>query len=67
MNKNNILKDYGWCQIIKRQGKYIICYDKGGVAVQMVENEISKDEANKALINQLEAEKVIIKIQKKEN
>lgn len=64
---DTILKDYGWCQIIERHNKYIIRYDKGGIAVQMVENEISKEEADKALFNQIEAEKIIIEIQKRES
>ncbi|SHG62688.1 hypothetical protein SAMN04488109_1136 [Chryseolinea serpens] len=62
---DEILKDYGWCQVIKRGDKYIIRYDKGGVAIKMIESEVSKKDANRALANQLEAEKVIIEIQKR--
>lgn len=59
-----ILKDYGWCQITNRHDKYYIRYDKGGIAVEMVENEVSKNEADRALVSQEEAEKIVIQIQK---
>ncbi|MDC1285750.1 hypothetical protein N8Z33_03585 [Flavobacteriaceae bacterium] len=65
MNED-ILKDYGWCQVIKRDSKYFIRYDGGGVAVKMIECQVDKEDANKALIDQLQAEKVIIEIQKKQ-
>ncbi len=64
--KENVLKDYGWCQVITRDGKYILRFDIGGVAVKMIEYAVSKQDADKALIDQLQAEKVIIEIQKRE-
>ncbi len=67
MNKNEVLADYGWCQVIKRDNIYIIRYDKGGIAVQMDEIEVTEIEATKALINQIEAEKVVIDIQKRQS
>ncbi|HTH54585.1 MAG TPA: hypothetical protein VL728_00980 [Cyclobacteriaceae bacterium] len=60
-----ILKDYGWCQVIQRDNKFIIRYDAGGIAVKMVENEISKEEAEKALVDQLKAEEIVLVIQRK--
>ena len=63
----DILQDYGWCQIIKRDNQYFIRYDSGGIAVKMIECQVDKEEAEKALIDQLQAEKVIIEIQKKQN
>lgn len=65
MNINEVLEDYGWCQIIKRDNIYILRYDIGGIAVQMDEIVITEIEATKALINQIEAEKVVIDIQKR--
>lgn len=59
-----ILKDYGWCQIIKRHDKYFVFYDAGGISVKMVELGITKDEAKEAMINQHEAETVIRSKQK---
>ncbi|NJM24266.1 MAG: hypothetical protein HC859_00720 [Bacteroidia bacterium] len=65
--QENILKDYGWCQVITRDDKYILRFDRGGVAVKMTEYPVSKQEADKALIDQLQAEKVIIEIQKRKS
>ena len=44
MKKNEILADYGWCQVIKRDN---IRYDRGGIAVQMDEIEITEIEVKK--------------------
>lgn len=56
---DKILKDYGWCQVKKRHDEYFICYDKGGIAVKMVEMNITREEAEKAVVNQQDAENVI--------
>jgi hypothetical protein len=61
MKKDEILVDYGWCQVIKRGNKYLLNYDSGGIAIQMIEISISESEANISLQNQIEAEKVIRK------
>lgn len=53
------LKDYGWCQVIKRDKKYFISYDAGGIAIEMKEIEITESQAIKAMIDQYEAEKII--------
>lgn len=60
-----ILKDYGWCQVLQRDDKFVIRYDAGGIAVKMVESEISREEADKAIVNQQRAEEVVINIQKR--
>ena len=54
-----ILKDYGWCQVIQRFGKYFIKYDAGGIVVQMREMEVNKKKANIAMKNQIKAEEII--------
>ena len=64
---DKILKDYGWCQVIQRGTGYIIRYDDGGIAIHMIEEKINKFQANKALINQYEAEKVVKEILKNKN
>lgn len=43
MEGHLILKNYGGCQLIRRQDKYVVRYDNGGVVVQLVEREISKE------------------------
>lgn len=57
-----ILKDYGWCQVIIKDKQYFISYDTGGIAIQMKEIEIIESQAIKALIDQFEAEKIIKEI-----
>lgn len=63
---DSLLKDYGWCQIFERDNKYIIRYDKGGIAVNMVEVILTIEQAHRALVNQFEAEKLVIELQKEE-
>ena len=62
---NSVLKDYGWCQILQRDNEYIIRYDQGGIAVNMTEVTISKEQALRAIANQFEAESIVIHLQKK--
>jgi hypothetical protein len=62
-----ILKDYGWCQIIQRETEYIIRYDGGGIAIHMMNEKISKSQADKALINQYEAEQIVKEILRNKN
>lgn len=57
-----ILKDYSWCKVLKKEEKYFISYDSGGIAVQMKEIEITESEAMRAMIDQYEAEKLIKEI-----
>ena len=64
---DKILKDYGWCQVIQRDTNYVIRYDGGGITIQMMEENINKTQADKALINQYEAEKVVKEILKNKN
>ena len=56
------LQDYGWCQVLKKEEKYFISYDAGGVAVQMKEIEITESQATRAATDQYEAEKIIKEI-----
>jgi len=58
-NTGDILKDYGWCQVIKRLDQYILNYDSGGVVVKMTELEISEQEAKIAIENEIETERII--------
>ena len=61
---DSVLKDYGWCQILQRDNQYIIRYDKGGVAVNMIEATVTIEQAQLALANQFEAEKLVIQLEK---
>lgn len=56
------LKDYGWCQVLKKVEEYFIFYDAGGIAILMKEIEITESQAIKAMIDQFEAEKIIKEI-----
>jgi hypothetical protein len=62
--KDTILVDYGWCQVIKRTDHYILNYDSGGVVIKMAEIRVSEKEAMIAVANELEAEKIIKNKQK---
>ena len=61
---DKILKDYGWCQVIQRNENYVIRFDIGGIAIQMIEESINKTQVDKALVDQYEAEKVVREILK---
>ena len=63
--EEQILKDYGWCKIIQRYSEYFICYDGGGVVVKMLEMEVGKEQAAKAMLSQHEAENVIREVLKR--
>lgn len=66
MEENKIiLKDYGWCQILKNSNQYFIRYDLGGAVIIMNENEISKKDAKKAMVNQNKANEIVIELRKK--
>lgn len=59
-----IIKDYGWCQVIKRNGKYLIRYDGGDISINMLEEELDETQFENAILNQYEAEQIILKILK---
>lgn len=65
--KEDILKDYGWCQVIRRIDTYILRYDAGGIATVMKEETVSKEQAEKAMENQIAAEQVLIEVLKSKN
>ncbi|MFC2105022.1 hypothetical protein ACFLS4_06705 [Bacteroidota bacterium] len=54
-----ILKDYGWCQVIKRGENYFLNYDSGGFVVKMTEISVTKAESEIAINNEIEAENLI--------
>lgn len=56
--KSEILKDYGWCQVIKKESNYYLKFDKGGVVVIMSTFKISESQANISIANEIEAEKI---------
>lgn len=60
----NILQDYGWCQVIVRDGKYFVVHDVGGVAVQMREDRITKEQAELASNNEKSAQEITMQILK---
>jgi hypothetical protein len=53
------------CKIIGRNGKLFIQYDNGQSASWIVENEISQEEAQKAILSEQDAYEVIIKAEKR--
>lgn len=59
MKDEFVLEDYGWCQIIQRSDKYYIKYDAGGIVIQMKEIEVNKEQVNRAMESQIEAENII--------
>lgn len=56
-----------WCQIIQRDIEYIIRYDGGGIAIHFIDENISKPQVDKALINQDEVEQIIKEILRNRN
>ena len=56
------LKDYGWCQVLKKEERYFISYDAGGIAIQMKQIVITDKQALSAMVDQYEAEKIIKEI-----
>lgn len=62
-----VLKDYGWCQIIKRMDQYFLRYDEGGIAIIMKEVVVTKEQAEKAMIDQYKAEEILVEVLKSRN
>lgn len=56
------LKDCGWCKVLERGGVYFLSYDAGGIAIQMKEIQVTKPQAERAMKDQYEAEKVVSEI-----
>ena len=53
-----ILKDYGWCKILTDNTDCFICFDEGQIVVKMHTYPISKQEAESAIKNEIEAERI---------
>ena len=60
-NKDEIIKNYDWCLVIKRLDKFILRFDSGRSAGGMIEIEVSKSEAKTACVDQYKAEEIIRK------
>lgn len=60
-----ISENFG-CRIIERDNKIFIRYDSGTSASKMVENEITAEDAKKAMLSEKDAYEVILKAQQKE-
>lgn len=56
--KSEILKDFGWCQVIKKEFNYYLKFDKGGVVAIMFTFKISESQANISIANEIEAESI---------
>lgn len=63
---DKIISDKFGCQIIKRGYRFFIRYDGGHFAVKMVEKEITSEDAERAMISEQEAYKVIVGAIKRE-
>ena len=58
----NILQDYGWCQVIERDGKYFVVHDVGGVVVQMREDKVTREQAELAAKDEKFAQRITMEI-----
>ena len=56
--KKEILKDYGWCQVIKDESNYYLKFDKGGIVITMITYKISEAEAKISIDDETKAEKI---------
>ncbi len=54
------------CKIVERDFKLFIQYDNGQAASWMVENEITDEEAKKAMLSGKDAYEVVLEAQKRE-
>ncbi len=54
------------CKIIERGSKFFIQYDNGQAASWIVENEVTADEAKKAILSGNDAYEVILEVQKRQ-
>lgn len=66
MSTEKIIAEGFGCQIIKRESKLYIKYDNGEAVSKMVENEITSEEAKKAMMSDKDAYQVIIEAQRRE-
>lgn len=58
-----ILKDYGWCKILRDNTDYFICFDEGQIVVKMNTYPISEQEAESGIKDELEAERIARSVQ----
>ena len=56
--KQEVLKDYGWCQVIKKGINYYLKFDKGGVVIKMATYKISEYQAKTSIANEIETENI---------
>ena len=56
--EQEVLKDYGWCQVIKKGTNYYLKFDKGGVVIQMATYKISESQAIASIANEIETENI---------
>lgn len=59
---NNIFEDFG-ITITEENGKYYLTYDSGELVIQIEKIEISKEDAERAMIGESDAYSVILKYQ----
>lgn len=62
-----VLKNYGWCKVFERNGEYYLSHDVGGVAIQMKEDKVSKEDAELSAKDEKYAERITIELIKKAN
>ena len=51
------------CQIVEKEDKIYIRYDSGTAASKIIENEITQEDAKKAMLSEKDAYEVILKAQ----
>lgn len=61
--KNIVFSDFG-CTILRRNDRYFIRYDSGGIVSWLLENEITSDDVKKARLSEKDAYEVILKAEK---
>jgi len=64
MNES-VLKDYGWCKVLKRDAYYFISFDEGQIVIKMNDYQITEKEAISAIENEIEAEIIARSVQKR--
>jgi len=66
MESKKIFDDFG-CEILERNGVFYICFDSGESAgSSLVELQITRDEVEKAMRSEMDAYRVILEAQKRD-
>ena len=59
-----IIKDYGWCKVIKKNTDFFMTFDAGQIVIEMKTYKITEAQAEEACKSEEVAEKIAFEIQK---